>query len=214
MSALGGIVVRVTPEPEPARRYTADRLRALPSLIGSAPPLDMAALPRDPVTLFETWLSEAIELGVAEPLAATLATLDVDGLPDARTLILKGVDDRGWAFAGPRSSRKAAQLAAHPAAALNFWWQPLVRAVRVRGHVVEADPHESAADFAARSSAARDGLDPGDWTLWRIVPVRVEFWQGETDRRHSRIVYGAAADRWTRVITGKAADDAREGVQE
>jgi pyridoxamine 5'-phosphate oxidase len=200
-------------EPEPPRQPTADWLRALPSPTGSAPPLDMAALPSDPVVLFASWLSQAVDLGVAEPHAAPLATVDADGFPDARTLIVKGVDDRGWAFAGPRSSMKAAQLAARPAAALDFWWQPLVRAVRVRGRVVEASPQESAADLAARSAAARNGLVPGDWMLWRLVPSRMEFWQGETDRRHSRIVYEVADGRWTRAISGKAADRTEEGAQ-
>ncbi len=127
-------------------------LRALPSLTGSAPPLDLDALPDDPDDLFRTLITEAVDAGVPEPHAATLATVDADGLPDARTLILKDVGPRGWAFAGTRSSAKGAQLAASPAAALAFWWQPIVRAVRVRGSVEEATAEESAADLAARSS--------------------------------------------------------------
>lgn len=91
----------------------------------------------------------------------TLATVDAEGIPDARTLILKEVSARGWAFAGHRSSAKGQQLAAQPAAALNFWWQPLVRAVRVRGRVEQASADESAADLAARSPAAREGIAPG-----------------------------------------------------
>ncbi|OUD87625.1 Pyridoxine/pyridoxamine 5'-phosphate oxidase [Clavibacter michiganensis subsp. michiganensis] len=145
-------------------------LRALPSLTGSAPPLDLDALPDDPDDLFRTWITEAVDAGVPEPHAATLATVDADGLPDARTLILKDVGPRGWAFAGTRSSAKGAQLAASPAAALAFWWQPIVRAVRVRGSVEEATAEESAADLAARSAAARADVDPGGWVLWRIRP--------------------------------------------
>lgn len=136
----------------------------------------------------------------------TLATIGADGLPDARTLILKNVDERGWAFAGPRSSRKGADLAAHAVAALNFWWQPIVRAVRVRGQVVEASAEDSAADLAARSRAARDGVAAGDWVLWRVRPVRVEFWQGEPDRRHSRIVFDRGDEGWARTISGRIAD--------
>ncbi|MGN8027271.1 pyridoxamine 5'-phosphate oxidase family protein [Microbacterium sp. 22242] len=177
---------------------TAAWLRAQPSLTGSAPALDPGALPEDPIALFLDWVATAADAGVAEPHAATLATVDADGVPDARTLILKGVDERGWAFAGPRSSAKARQLAANPAAALNFWWQPLVRAVRVRGRVEEAQAEESAADLAARSPAARAGIAEGDWALWRIVPSRIEFWQGSPDRRHRRIVYSDAGHRWRR----------------
>lgn len=194
-----------------AHRSTAAWLRAQPSLTGDSLPLDAGALPEDPVAVFISWLSEAIDRGVVEPLAATLATVDADGMPDASTLILKDVDQRGWAFAGPRSARKGAQLAANPAAALNFWWQPLVRSVRVRGRVEEASPEDSAADLAARSAAARDGVAPGEWVLWRIVPSRVEFWQGEVDRRHSRIVYEPGPDGWVRSVSGRAADLMTQG---
>lgn len=173
-------------------------LRAQPSLTGSPPPLDPSDLPADPITLFETWIRHAADAGVAEPRAMTLATADAGGRPDARTLILKGVDADGWQFAGPRSSTKGAQLAVNPAAALNFWWQPLMRAVRVRGPVREADPEESAADVAGSPAAALH--QAGDWALWRLVPDRIEFWQGSPDRRHVRIVYTHDDHGWTREL--------------
>jgi pyridoxamine 5'-phosphate oxidase len=118
-----------------------------------------------------------------------LAAVDDQGIPDARTLILKAVDTKGWAFAGAASSQKGRQLGEHPSAALNLWWQPLVRAVRARGPVVEPPERECAPDFEARGEAARAGGDPQDWRLWRLVPSRVEFWQGFADRQHLRIVY-------------------------
>lgn len=183
-------------------------LRALPTLTGVAPPLRLADLPDDPVLLFQDWVRAAAAAGVAEPHAATLATVDADGMPDARTLILKDVDARGWAFAGARSSRKAAQLDAQPSAALNFWWQPQRRAVRVRGTVHEASAAESAADLAARSASARAGLGPGDWVLWRVVPTRVEFWQGASDRTHTRIVYRRDDGRWRLAAPAPAPDSA------
>lgn len=179
-------------------------LRAQPSLRGNAPAGDIGDLPAAPDDLFVAWLTQAIDDGVAEAHAATLATVGADGVPDARTLILKDVDARGWAFAGPRASRKAAQLAARPAAALNFWWQPLVRAVRVRGRVEEASASESAADLAARPVSARAGLGADDWVLWRLVPERVEFWQGARDRRHTRIVYERRDGQWAHVTVAGA----------
>ncbi|KAG4065386.1 hypothetical protein HA402_006748 [Bradysia odoriphaga] len=180
-------------------------LRAQPSLTGRSPALDPDALPDDPVALFLAWLETAVSDGVPEPHALTLATLDPDGIPDASTLILKGVDDRGWGFAAPRASRKGRQLAARPVAALSFWWQPQVRAVRVRGRVAEASPADSAADLAARSAAARAGIGAGEWVLWRVEPVRVEFWQGADDRDHTRIVFERDAAGWTREVLGGGA---------
>ncbi|WP_217997703.1 pyridoxamine 5'-phosphate oxidase family protein [Gordonia soli] len=165
-------------------------LRRIPTLTGDAPDLGSTEWPVEPTAAFRAWLDSALAVGVPEPHALVLSTIGEDGLPDARTLILRDVHvDRGWAFAGPASSAKGAQLAAAPVAALTFWWQPQVRSVRVRGRVVEASRAESDADLAARSTAARADSAPGDWTLWRVVPSRVEFWQGSTDRRHIRVVY-------------------------
>ncbi|MEJ1088282.1 pyridoxamine 5'-phosphate oxidase family protein [Microbacterium sp. Mu-80] len=186
-------------------------LRSLPSLTGTAPALDLHALPVDPETLFGEWLTDAVDRGVPEAHAMTLATVDADGMPDARTLILKEVGAHGWAFAGHRDSAKGGQLRQNPAAALSFWWQPLMRAVRVRGRVVPASETESAADLAARSAAARAGIAPGEWMLWRVVPERVEFWQGRADRNHARIVYRRGAHGWThRMLRAEAAADREE----
>ena len=91
---------------------SAEDLRTIPSLTGTAPRLELDDLPRDPTDLFAEWLRVALEHGVPEPVAATLATVDDDGVPDARTLILKAVDARGWAFAGSATSRKGQQLTA------------------------------------------------------------------------------------------------------
>lgn len=169
-------------------------LRDQPSLTGTPPPLDLSDLPADPHDLFDAWIRAAADADIAEVRAATLATADAGGRPDARTLILKGVSADGWEFAGPRSSAKGRQLADNPAAALNFWWQPVMRAVRVRGTVHEATPEESAADFVGRPASA--DAAPSDWVLWRLIPDRIEFWQGSADRLHTRIVYTRDGDDW------------------
>ena len=184
-------------------------LRSLPTLTGDAPELHTVNVPDDPVALFRNWIVVAAEHGVAEPHAMTLATVDADGMPDARTLILKDVDERGWAFAGDRRSSKGIQLAGRPVAALTFWWQPLVRAVRVRGPVIEAPREECEADLAERAPAARAGIDPDDWMLWRVAPERVEFWQGRLDRNHLRLVYRPEVDGWIHEVI--SADPAQTG---
>lgn len=186
-----------------------DLLRAVPALSGTAPSFEPRAVPDDPVALFLAWFDEALAAGVAEPHAMTLSTVDEEGQPDARTLILKDVDRLGWAFASTRSSVKGRQLAVHPTAALSFWWQAQVRAVRVRGPVVQASAEESAADLAARSAAAREGVTEGDWAVWRVVPEQVEFWQGSADRRHLRLVYERRGDGWSHALmSGEHGKDA------
>lgn len=175
-------------------------------MTGTAPALDLTQLPADPTALFREWLEVALRHGVREPHAVSLATVDADGVPDARTLILKDVDHRGWAFAGTASSTKGRQLADNPAAALDVYWSPLMRAVRVRGPVKEAPPAECEADLAGRSAEARAAVAPGDWRLWRLQPTRVEFFQAATDRQHLRVVYIPAADGWTiSVLRGEQA---------
>ncbi|HEY4558913.1 MAG TPA: pyridoxamine 5'-phosphate oxidase family protein [Enteractinococcus sp.] len=171
-------------------------LRRIPVLSGNAPQLDIAQLPSTPSTLFQWWLEAAVEADVPEPHAMTVSTMSQDGIPDARVLTLKDFGERGWAFASTKSSAKGQQLDAHPYAALSFWWQPLVRSIRIRGKVVEASHEESLADLAARSAAAQRDTDPADWTRWWVVPEQVEFWQGAQDRRHHRIVYRADGDGW------------------
>lgn len=180
-------------------------LRAIPSLTGSAPPLDTSSLPNDPKNLFLQWIEEALSAGVPEPHAMTLSTVDSEGTPDARTLILKDLNESGWAFASTASSRKGSQIAAQPAAALSFWWQPVARAVRVGGGVREASREESIADLRSRSPQAQSEVEENDWTLFYVQPIRVEFWQGSPDRRHTRIVYTANNSTWTRELLPRPA---------
>lgn len=112
-------------------------------------------LPADPVVLFVSWLGEAVAAGVVEPQVATLSTVDGAGDPDARTLLLKDVTERGWWFSTDLRSPKARQLDKHPGAALTFYWREQGRQVRVRGRVERGDADVSARDFRDRSDTAR-----------------------------------------------------------
>ncbi|WP_246036914.1 MULTISPECIES: pyridoxine/pyridoxamine 5'-phosphate oxidase [Cellulomonas] len=130
-------------------------LRSLPALSGTVLPFDPHAAPDDPLALFEDWFRAALDAGVAEPHAVTLATAAPGGRPSARVLVLKDVGPDGFAFATDARSGKAADLAANPQAALTFWWQPVVRQVRVTGAARYLGAEASAADYLARSPASR-----------------------------------------------------------
>jgi len=130
-------------------------LRELPVLTGAAPEFVIADAPGDPVSLFTSWLQHAVSAGVPEPHAMTICTVDAQGLPRARVLILKAVDDTGWHFAVNTVSQKGRDLAANPVAALTFYWPSLVRQVRVAGPVVSDGATYSAADFLARPLGSR-----------------------------------------------------------
>lgn len=172
-----------------------DRLRALPTFPDALPHLDPEAVPDDPMALFHRWLDEAIESGERQPAAMTLTTVDDDGRPAMRTLIIKDVDEHGLWFASARSSRKGRHLAARPWAGMLFFWRPLGRQLELTGPVEALSTEVSAADWRARPSF--DGRDNPDWQVWALRPSRVEFLQATLDRRHTRVEYQDSPGGWT-----------------
>jgi pyridoxamine 5'-phosphate oxidase len=104
----------------------------------------------DPVVQFGRWFEQAEQSGLLEPHAMTLATATPDGRPSARMVLLRGFDERGFCFYTNYESRKAAELAANPRAALVFWWGELERQVRIEGRVERTSRAESEAYFASR----------------------------------------------------------------
>ncbi|MEV4329753.1 pyridoxal 5'-phosphate synthase [Streptomyces sp. NPDC049597] len=128
----------------------AQRVWDVPSL----PSFDPDAAPDTPLELFHRWFAEAVAAGQREPHTMTLATVDDEGRPDLRTLMLHDADARGWHFASHSTSAKGRQLAARPTAALGFYWAGQGRQVRVRGTVTAASATEGQADLHARSTGA------------------------------------------------------------
>ena len=119
--------------------------------------LDESTTSADPLEQFARWFSEAQAGGVVEPNAMTLATVDADGQPSARIVLLKGVSAGGFVFFSDHRSRKGLELAANPAVALVFHWGDLERQVRVRGTVGLIDAAETAAYFKSRPEGSRIG---------------------------------------------------------
>ena len=104
----------------------------------------------DPVVQFRRWFEQASQAGLLEPTAMTLATATPDGRPSARMVLLRGFDERGFCFYTNYESRKGAELAANPRAALVFWWGELERQVRIEGRVERTSRGESEAYFSSR----------------------------------------------------------------
>lgn len=105
---------------------------------------------KDPIALFQTWLHEAVDSGAKEPTAMTLATVDSEGAPDARMLLLKGCDERGFVFYTNLESAKALALRHEPRVALCFYWAALEKQVRIRGRVTPVSDEEADTYFATR----------------------------------------------------------------
>lgn len=178
-------------------------------------------LDADPVAQFRAWYDPS-------DAAVCLATVDADGAPDARIVLLKGADERGFVFFTNETSAKGRQLTFTPLAALVFHWPP--RQVRVRGAVELVDDDACDAYWVTRPRgsqlgawaspqstviASRDALEerlravsdkyegrdvprPPYWRGYRIVPASYEFWMHRDDRLHDRVRYRQEEGEWVR----------------
>jgi pyridoxamine 5'-phosphate oxidase len=181
----------------------------------------------DPLVQFERWFNDALAAQLPVANAMTLATAASGGAPDARIVLLKGVDNGGFVFYTNYESRKGRQLAAQPQACLVFFWAPLERQIRIDGRVGKVTAAESDAYFATRPVGARlsarasaqssvvpdrNALEnemrnqqrqfgdnpprPPHWGGYRVIPSRMEFWQGRENRLHDRLLYLRDGGSW------------------
>lgn len=150
-----------------------DVLRQIPTRPTEQPVLLAGEVPTDPLRLLRTWLEEETERQTPVAHAFLLATVSPDGVPQARTVILKDLDDAVW-FATPATSEKGVALGHTPLAEAVFYWATSGRQVRLRG-TVEAAPREvSEADFRARHPKARAGVVIGRQGRERDEPAEVD----------------------------------------
>jgi len=121
----------------------------------------------EPFQLFAAWLKEASASEPRDPTAMTLATVDADGVPNARMVLLKGLDERGFVFYTNKESQKGHELDDRPQAALVFHWKSLNRQIRIRGPVESVTEAEADAYFATRPKQAQIGA----WASQQSRPV-------------------------------------------
>jgi pyridoxamine 5'-phosphate oxidase len=125
----------------------------------------------NPFALFAEWFAEANGSEPNDPNAMALATVDADGLPDVRMVLMKGYDTDGFVFYSHVASQKGRELAANPKAALLFHWKSLRRQVRIRGAVTPVTEAEADAYFASRPKQAQIGA----WASKQSQPLESRF---------------------------------------
>jgi len=153
--------------------------------------LDRSALAADPIDQFGTWFGDAAAVN-RMPEAMTLATVDADGRPDARMVLLKGVDAEGFRFFTNYDGVKSAQLGRTPLAALVFHWPELQRQVRVRGRVERLPAEESDAYFASRDRASQIGA----WASPQSRPLEGGREELERNTEQAELIFsGKPVDR-------------------
>lgn len=180
--------------------------------------LRRSELDAEPFAQFRKWFEQAKTSQLYEPNAMALATVDHANKPCCRIVLLKAID-HGFIFYTNYSSRKGQQLQLNTQAAATFWWDKLERQVRLEGSVERVEAEISDAYFSSRPAGSQISaiaspqsqrvesyqqlLDmkaavneskpvrPHYWGGYRIIPKRIEFWQGRENRMHDRFVYSA-----------------------
>jgi pyridoxamine 5'-phosphate oxidase len=139
----------------------------------------------DPIALFQIWFREATDSGIEEPSAMSVATVDPNGYPDARMMLLKGVDQRGFVFYTNLGSAKAKALMHDSRVALCFYWAKLSKQVRVRGRANIVSDEEADAYFATRPRLSQISA----WASKQSQPMRGYF-ELETEVAKSALRFG------------------------
>ncbi len=132
--------------------------------------LEQAEVSPNPFQQFQTWFDEAVAAEIREPNAMTLATATPNGVPSARIVLLKGLDERGFVLYSNYESRKGQELAQNSHAALVFWWEALERQVRVEGLISRTSDAESTGYFHSRPI----GSQLGAWASGQSRPTTRE----------------------------------------
>ena len=189
--------------------------------------LNVKDLTEEPITLFQQWLSQAINYS-NDANAFVLSTVNSNGVPSSRVLLLRDATEKGFSFFTNYSSRKSQEIEVNPNVCMNFFWPEMERQVRINGSISRLSEQESDDYFNSRPYESRIGAwcspqsqviesrevleikiqelkkkypnevpRPENWGGYTIVPNEIEFWQGRASRLHDRFLYNKEGEHWT-----------------
>ncbi len=191
--------------------------------------MNFQSVPKDnPFFLFQQWLQAAKDSDPVYYCGMNVATVDANGFPTTRVVLLKEYDERGFVFYTNYLSRKGDELKTNPRICANFWWKEFQRQIRIEGKVEKVSDEQSdryfysrpegsqLAAIASQQSQPIESLDaleaqfnrvvdihksqpikrPKHWGGYRIIPERIEFWQGLDHRLHHRLRYVKTGPDW------------------
>ncbi|MCW4151889.1 pyridoxamine 5'-phosphate oxidase [Halomonas sp. 18H] len=153
--------------------------------------LEEDQVPEQPMPLFNDWLALALDSEGDDGNVMTLATVDSQGMPHARIVLLKDVSDTGLVFYTNYQSHKGSEIANSPHAALVFWWPTLGRQVRIEGSVDKISAEESDQYFASRPRASQLGA----WIATQSVVIPNRSWLEEREQRFQHAYQGQDIQR-------------------
>ncbi|MEP7196887.1 MAG: pyridoxamine 5'-phosphate oxidase [Saprospiraceae bacterium] len=180
---------------------------------------DFESADLNPINQFKSWLDDAIENGIEDATSMSLSTVNKQGRPSSRFVLLKNLSDKGIVFYTNYKSKKAEHIHVNPFVSINFYWKELERQVRIEGKAEKVSPLESKQYFDSRTMESRisaiaspqssiieskkslqekinylnhhveEIVCPDHWGGYLVKPDRIEFWQGRSNRLHDRLEY-------------------------
>lgn len=191
--------------------------------------LDEEHVDADAMIQFHNWFQDARDQEVVEPNAMVMSSVDKDGNPTSRTLLLKGLEDDGFVFYTNYNSDKAQEIAKNANISLLFLWKKVQRQIRISGIAEKISREQSEAYFQSRPKGSQIGawvspqsqviahksilekrkaeliekykdVDviplPDYWGGYKLIPQKMEFWQGRPNRLHDRLRYTLVDGKW------------------
>lgn len=162
----------------------------------NAPRFDVHDAEPCPVEQFHKWFKEAIDADIKEPNAMTLATVDADGKPDARIVLLKDVDEQGFTFYTNYGSAKANQMAKHADVSLVFYWDVIFRQVRIRGKVDKVGRDEAQQYWSTRPRGSQLGAIASQQSAELISRIELEEAYGKVAEQYAQTQVIPLPDGW------------------